>query len=115
MQVFATAIANPCYRIYAEIRSAHGGNGRNPRHYLQDLFVRRIKQGRVHRTPCLGWSEFACDYWGPFRCESEIDDSVNIEIPSMLQNVWDRAHSGAYVSRFAQDIRIEKGALTYAE
>lgn len=27
MQVFATAVANPCYRIYADIRSARGWSG----------------------------------------------------------------------------------------
>jgi CRISPR-associated protein Cas5d len=115
MQVFATILANPCYRIYAEIRGARGDGERNPRHYLQDLFERRIKQGRSHKTPALGWSEFTCDYWGPFRPEWETDDALNVEIPSMLSSVWDRARDGAYVSRFVQDVRIEKGILEYME
>jgi CRISPR-associated protein Cas5d len=50
MQVFATVIAGPCYRIYAEIRGPRGDRERNARHYLQDLFERRLKQGRIHRT-----------------------------------------------------------------
>jgi hypothetical protein len=33
----------------------------------------------------------------------------------MLSSVWDRPHDGAYVSRFTQDVRIERGALTYVE
>jgi CRISPR-associated protein Cas5d len=113
MQVFATAVASPCYRIYADIRGARGGSGRNPRHYLQDLFERRLKQGRCFKTPALGWSEFTCDYWGPFRPEWEVDDALNLEVPSMLFSVWDRAQGGAYVSRFAQNVRIEKGVLDY--
>lgn len=115
MQVFATVLANPCYRIHAEIRGACGGRVCNPRHHLQDLFERRIKQGRCHKTPALGWSEFTCDYWGPFRPEFEIDDALNVDIPSMLASVWDRSCGGAYASRFAQNVRIEKGILAYAE
>jgi CRISPR-associated protein Cas5d len=115
MQVFAIAVANPCYRIFAEIRGPRGDPGRNPRHYLQDLFERRLKQGRTHRTPCLGWSEFTCDYWGPFRPVCEIDETINLEVPSMLSSVWDRPCEGGYVSRFAQSVRIDSGVLTYAE
>jgi CRISPR-associated protein Cas5d len=113
MQVFATAVANPCYRIHAEVHGARGHGGRNPRHYLQDLFERRLKQGRCHKTPALGWSEFTCDYWGPFRPDWETDDTLNLTIPSMLSSVWDQAHNGIYVSRFAQDVKIERGILTY--
>jgi CRISPR-associated protein Cas5d len=113
MQVFATAVANPCYRIYADIHGARAGNGRNPRHYLQDLFARRLKQGRCFKTPALGWSEFTCDYWGQFRPEWEVDDALDFEIPSMLFNVWDRPQDGAYVSRFAQNVRIEKGVCSF--
>jgi len=115
MQVFATVLANPCYRIHAEIRAAHRGRGCNSRHHLQDLFERRIKQGRCHKTPALGWSEFTCDYWGPFRPEFEIDDALNVDIPSMLASVWDRSRDGAYASRFAQNVRIENGVLRYDE
>lgn len=115
MQVFATVIANPCYRIHAEVRGSRGDPGQNSRHYLQHLFERRLKQGRAHRTPCLGWSEFTCDYWGPFRPDWEVDQTLTIEIPSMLSSVWDRPHAGGYISRFAQSVRIEKGVLAYAE
>jgi CRISPR-associated protein Cas5d len=115
MQVFATVVANACYRVHADIRGIHGSNGRNPRHHLKELFERRIRQGRCFKTPALGWSEFTCDYWGPFRAEWEVDDRLMMEVPSMLSSVWDRPQDGAYVSRFAQNVRIEKGVLAYAE
>ena len=115
MQIFATVLANVCYRIHAEVRGVRGENGRNPGHYLQDLFNRRIKQGRCHKTPALGLSEFTCDYWGPFRPEWEIDEALDIDIPSMLASVWDRPQGGDYVSRFAQDVRIERGVLNYVD
>lgn len=115
MQVFATVLANVCYRIHAEVRGARGDHGCNTRHYLQDLFERRLKQGRCYKTPALGWSEFTCDYWGPFRPEWQVDDALTVDIPSMLSSVWDRPRDGGYISRFAQNVRIEKGVLTYAE
>ena len=115
MQVFATAVANPCYRIYADIHGHRGGIGANPRHHLQDLFERRLKQGRCFKTPALGWSEFTCDYWGPFRPDWEVDDALNLEIPSMLSSVWDRPCDGAYTSRFAQNVRIEEGVLNFLD
>ena len=113
MQIFATAIANPCYRIYADIRGHGAEPGSNPRHYLQHLFKRRLRQGRVHRTPCLGLSEFVCDYWGPFRPEWEVDSALSLEIQSMLSEVWDQPITGKYVSRFVPNAMIEKGVLEW--
>jgi CRISPR-associated protein Cas5d len=115
LQFFATALADVCYRIHADVRGAHASGGRNPRHHLQHLFERRIKQGRCFRAPALGWKEFTCDYWGAFRDDWEVDDALDLEIPSMLDRVWDRESHGNYVSTFRQNVRIEKGVLTYAE
>lgn len=113
MQVFATVLANVCYRVHAEVRGLRSGAGTNARHYLQDLFQRRLRQGRCHRTPALGWSEFTCDYWGTPREGYVVDEDLSLEVPSMLEAVWDRPHGGAYVSRFAQGVRIERGVLTF--
>ena len=63
MQVFAAVSADVCYRLHAAITGPRGGGGRNPRHHLKDLFDRRLKQGRCHRTPCLGLTQFTCTYW----------------------------------------------------
>lgn len=116
MQLFATAIGDVCYRLYAEAIGNEACNGSNPRHHLQELFNRRIKQGRCFRTPCLGWREFTCSYWGPFReNEYEVDDALSFVIPSMLVSMWSQPNSGNYAPRFAQDVRIDRGVLTYAE
>lgn len=116
MQMFATVLTNVCYRIEAEVRGVSAGAGRNPRHHLQDLFRRRLRQGRCYRTPSLGLSEFTCDYWGPPRGEDwEVDDELSLVIPSMLVSVWDTPAQGVYAPRFARDARIIAGVLTYAE
>lgn len=113
MQVFATAIGRPCYRIHAEIRGVRGVAGRNPRHQLQELFERRLTQGRCYKTPTLGLSEFTADYWGPCRPEWVVDETLNLAIPSMLHSVWDRAQDGRREDRFVQGLRIESGMITY--
>lgn len=114
-QLFATVLANVCYRIYADIEGEVPRNGRNPRHHLQDLFIRRLKQGRCWRTPALGWKEFTASYWGEFRADYMVDEELNLTIPSMLLRVWDKSQAGQYDPAFLLNTKIEKGVLSYAE
>lgn len=114
MQVFATVLADVCYRLYGEVRGLRRPGKVNARHHLQDLFNRRLSRGQCHRTPCLGWSEFTCSYWGPFREGfTEVDDRFSLDIPSMLLRVWDAPTDGHYAPAFRRDIRITSGALEY--
>lgn len=115
MQLFATALSDVCYRIYAEVRGRRATAGKNPRHHLQDLFLRRLARGQCHSTPALGWREFTCSYWGPFRSEYEVDEKLDLTIPSMLVTPWDRSNGGRYAHRFAQNVHVHKGVLTFAE
>jgi CRISPR-associated protein Cas5d len=114
MQLFATVLRDVCYRLHGHVAGPNNAGAINARHYLKDLFERRLRQGRCFRTPCLGWSEFTCSYWGPFRQdETEVDDSVSLEIPSMLLAVWDRPSAGVYAPEFRQDLRIARGILDF--
>jgi CRISPR-associated protein Cas5d len=144
MQFFATVLNNVCYRLHGTVLGPHRSAHNNARHYLQDLFERRLRQGRCFRTPCLGWSEFTCAYWGPlrrthvprpdgppeenkkwkehctrwnlvFRDESEVDNSLNLDVPSMLLAVWDKPVTipgthRAYAPRFVQSAKNPSGA-----
>ncbi|MBA4159856.1 MAG: CRISPR-associated protein Cas5 [Gemmatimonadetes bacterium] len=114
-QLFATALADVCYRIYGEVEGEEPRNDRNPRHHLKDLFERRIKQGRCWRTPALGWKEFTASYWGPFRDEYVVDEALNLTIPSMLHSVWDKAQGGKYAPSFRYNVRVERGVLSFVE
>jgi CRISPR-associated protein Cas5d len=115
MQLFATVLAGVCYRLYGDIRGTYQEDT-NVKHYLQDLFDRRLEQGRCYRTPTLGWREFTCSYWGKFRSdEYDVDTDLNLTIPSMLVSVWDTARDGKYSPRFAQDAHIVNGVLRFAE
>lgn len=114
MQLFATVLANVCYRIYGDVRTDSSA-AQNPRHHFQEMFCRRLTRGQCHHTPALGWREFTCSYWGPFRESYEVDTELELTIPSMLMRPWDRAHGGQYMPQFAQDVRVTKGVLTFAE
>jgi CRISPR-associated protein Cas5d len=122
-QFFATVLADVCYRLYALVEESAPSvrKGRNPCHHLQELFERRIRQGRCHRTPCLGWSEFTASYWGPLRNgarrrspETEVDESLTLpRIPSLLYSVFDAPTGGHYKPRFMRNVEVTKGVLIF--
>src|SRR5262249_2735687 len=114
MQIFATVLSQVCYRLHGTVVGTGSSAGVNTRHYLKDLFDRRLKQGRCFRTPCLGWSEFTCSYWGPFReGVTEVDDALSLDVPSMLLGMWDRPTAGRYAPEFRQDVKVVRGVLQY--
>jgi CRISPR-associated protein Cas5d len=67
------------------------------------------------RLPCLGWKEFTPSYVGPFREGTRVEESINLDVTSMLHSVFDKAVNGTWQPRFEQNVRIEKGVLSYAE
>ena len=114
MQFFATALSDVCYRLHADVLGSRREGHINSRHYLKDLFERRLKQGRCFRTPCLGWSEFTCSYWGPPRDGvTEVDEALSMELPSMLLAMWDRPVTGRYTPEFRQNVNITRGVLRF--
>lgn len=114
MQLFATVLSDVCYRLHANIVSPPPPARINTRHYLKDLFNRRLRQGRCFRTPCLGWSEFTCSYWGPFRDGvTEVDVALALEVPSMLLGIWDDPTRGKYTPTFCQNVKIAGGVLHF--
>lgn len=114
MQLFATVLSDVCFRLYGIVLRSKWKERNDPRHHLQNLFARRAEKGQCFRTPCLGWSEFTCSYWGPIRKGiTEKDTALSLEIPSMLLGVWTHPSRGQYAPEFRQDQRIEAGELEY--
>lgn len=117
LQVFSTVLADVCFRLYGTVRGdksrgRHGGV--NPCHHLQEMFLRRVKNGQCHRTPCLGLSEFTASYWGPFRPEWERDDTLRLHIPSLLHSPFSSAIEGRFAPIFRTNMKIVGGRLDYA-
>ncbi|MGO9372874.1 MAG: CRISPR-associated protein Cas5 [Syntrophobacteraceae bacterium] len=114
MQLFSTILRDVCYRLRGMVAGPRWEGPINPRHHLQDLFNRRLKRGQCFRTPCLGWSEFTCSYWGPYRYGiTEVDAALSLEIPSMLLCVWNNPSAGSYKPMFDQNVQIVGGVLEY--
>lgn len=114
MQFFGTVLSNVCYRLHGVVVGNKWRKQNNPRHHLQDLFQRRLKRGQCFRTPCLGWSEFVCSYWGAFRTDAtKVNTALNLKIPSMLWTVWDKPSGGTFQPEFRQDVEIKAGVLDY--
>ena len=115
-QLFATVLQDVCYRVYGvvmELEKAPLDRTTNHLHYLQDKFVKRLRNGRWYHVPCLGWNEFTPSYVGPFRNDTKVEESVEQVIPSMLFSVF--SGPGVYSPTFKQEVWIRKGVLEYVE
>jgi CRISPR-associated protein Cas5d len=115
-QLYSTILVDVCYKIHAVVReSSSAPDAANHLHALQEMFYRRLKQGKLHRTPCLGWSEMTPTYLGPLRDSTRTCTDIDLEIPSMLHRVFDHPCGGRYMPEYRRAVRIEKGVLHYAE
>jgi len=116
-QLIATVLINVCYRLFAEVRPSFVARpekwaGVNGAHAYQEMFEERIARGQTWRTPCLGWQEFVPSYLGPFRPDTQVQESESQTLPSMLHRVFPRGPGDK--GEYRQNVRIEKGVLRYA-
>ena len=109
-QLIATILVDVFYRIHGRIRmkqmSTRGKGeeqirrrrGRDWRPRFKELFEDRLERGQTYYTPCLGWKEFAPNYFGPTRDRDDKGQRVRpvrtgeIHIPAMLISMWDHRH-----------------------
>jgi len=114
-QLAATILVDVCYKVYGsieEIKEAPYGN--NHLHALQEMFMRRLRQGSFRYTPCLGWKEFVPSYFGPLRTTTTVDKTINLIIPSLLFTMFDEPNNGKVFPLFKQNVEIVEGVLEYA-
>ena len=127
-QLLASVLINVRYRLYADVQLSRANDAKlsektkawtrsiaSPQHAYQDIFVRRLSKGQNHTIPCLGWREFVPDYLGPFREDSKVCTDINLNIPSMLYQSFSEGIFSKFSPSFRHDLRIENGALSYAE
>ena len=118
-QFAALVVANPCYRLFANIESNSAQKtkqGNNPAHALQAILKRRLEKGQCYHTPCLGWSEFVPDYWGVPRDSTEVDTAITLNLVSFLKGMFDKPVNGHYAPDFLQNDQawIKEGVFNYA-
>lgn len=127
-QLLASVLANPCYRLYADILpndKTNSGISRktedwlkrttSPAHAYQEIFNRRLKRGQSHYIPCLGWKEFTPDYVGPFRPETLVCSDINMTLPSMLRQIFPDGLNSGVRFVYDQNVRISNGVLEFGE
>ncbi|HYW45317.1 MAG TPA: CRISPR-associated protein Cas5 [Bryobacteraceae bacterium] len=114
-QLIAVILTDVCYRLYGEVEEATRAPGpTNHLHALQEMFDRRLRNGQCFGMPCLGWKEFTPSYVGPLREGTVADESITLDVPSMLHSVFDQPVNGVWQPRYTQNVRIERGVLEYA-
>jgi len=114
LQLIATVLVDVCYRVFGEARQLGESDDRiNWAHALQDRFMRRLRHGRSFHTPCLGWREFAPDYFGPLREGTRRDHSVNLVLPAILRAVFDKPIDGKWMPAYDQDASVREGILDF--
>lgn len=106
-QLIATVLSDVCYRLYGVV---DGGTPRS-RHQLQSMFERRLENGQSYYTPCLGWKEFAPNYFGQFRDTTDVNVTLSERIATLLDSVFD--DSGRVAPLFTPDAHIRGGVLVY--
>ncbi len=125
-QFSSLILSDVCYRIYGAVKNSSDRplkHGNNPCHALEAIFKRRLKKGQCHKTPALGWNEFVPNYWGPLRDDetlpdaTEVDTEINLDLVSVLNQVFDKAVNGQYKPQFQQgeEAWIKKGEFNYVE
>lgn len=113
-QQFATVLENVCYKVYGVIKAYEPPrHGDNPQHKMQEVFTRRLVCGYFFSTPFLGMKEFTPSYFGPLRESTRADDTINIDIVSMLSTMYDRPTDGALSPRFLHSVSIRNGVMYY--
>lgn len=125
-QLYATVLIDVCYRIYADVVAnpskmnlpsavqAWERSTTSPGHAFQSMFNRRLSRGQSFGTVCLGWSEFTPSYVGPFRESTTVcTDMEDIQIPSMLRQVFPKGYRSAYQAMYDTNLIIHNGVLLY--
>lgn len=120
-QLPATILVDVCFRVAVECVRIPGApdETNNAPHALQEMFNRRLAQGRGQYVPCLGWKEFVPNYFGPLRSHAEGSDFAlqahyYAEIPALLLSLWDAPANGEYHPTF-RACEVRGGILEFPE
>lgn len=121
-QLPATILVDVCFRVKGQCIRVPGApdESNNAPHALQEMFTRRLSQGRNKYVPCLGWKEFVPSYFGAFRDHGdgvggfELQRQYFAELPALLMSAWDAPSNGRYLPIFRQ-LEIREGVLQFPQ
>ena len=124
-QLLATVLIDVCYRLYAEVMpnpvknhlpdKARQWDGKttSPGHAYRDIFKRRLKRGQCFTIPFLGWKEFGPDYFGTFRESTNVQTDVNMNIASLLREVFSEGYASKCAFTYDQNVKIKEGVMAF--
>jgi CRISPR-associated protein Cas5d len=126
-QLLATVLIDVCYRLYAEVipipvdekdRMPHkarqwDNKTTSPQHAYHDIFNRRLKKEQCFTIPFLGWKEFGPEYFGAFRETTKVQADINMDIASMLREVFSEGYASECAFKYDQNIKIAEGILKF--
>lgn len=121
-QLPATILVDVCFRVNGCCVRIPGvsDESNNAPHALQEMFNRRLAQGRSKYAPCLGWKEFVPDYFGPLRDHNDsgfgfkLQRGYYAELPALLMSTWDAPACGRYHPIF-RALEIQEGVLRFPQ
>lgn len=121
-QLPATILVDVCFRVRGHCVRIPGTSDEtnNAPHALQEMFNRRLAEGKSKYAPCLGWKEFVPDYFGSFRDHGDGADGFQLqkhyfaELPALLLSVWDAPVNGRYQPIF-RSREIREGTLHFPQ
>lgn len=110
----AVILEDVCYKVYGKmVGLVDPTHKENPAHQLQEVFLRRLRNGQFYSTPFLGWKEFVPDYFGPLREETEPDRQVSVYIPALLNSMYSRPVNGKVEPSYQFNVLIQEGIMNY--
>lgn len=123
-QLLATVLADVRYRLFADVVEVPASTSesertiawrkrtKSPGHAYQEIFDRRLKDGKCFHTPFLGWKEFTASYFGPFRDETRAAEITTV-LPSMFRDAVYGPNGKVVRYDFDQNVCIEHGILVF--
>jgi CRISPR-associated protein Cas5d len=120
-QLAATVLVDVCYRVKGVCMRVPGvaDGGVNAAHALQEMFIRRMRQGRSKYAPALGWKECLPSYFGPPRDHlsdapntPRLQQGLDLPVPACLISMWDTPTNGRYSPVF-QELQVRAGRLAF--
>jgi CRISPR-associated protein Cas5d len=124
-QLLATVLIDVCYRLHAEVipnpvkkqlpdrAQQWDSKTTAPGHAYRDIFNRRLKKGQCFTIPFLGWKEFAPDYFGAFRESTKVHTDNNMDIASMLREVFSEGYASECAFTYDQNVKIKEGVMVF--
>ena len=113
-QLVARVLVDVCYKVYGQCVKTDWHDGHDPARKLHEMLDRRLAGGQSRFPPCLGWKEFAPDYFGTLRPTTVRQVNINDSVEGYLLQVWSAPQSGVWKPRFAQ-VEIVEGVCDLKE